>query len=329
MRQRILLVVFSVVSFYLTSSVMLVKSQEIELVGQNLQIVAWQPTGDLIAVASFEGDVRIYTSELLLVNQIDILSTDSPFSLEWSRDGSKLAIGTFAKIHSPNKTYIWNSDFNMTSFIEQPTLGAGLFDISWHPNNIWLALTWNNNIYVWNIDSGNLEETITTPSSPEGIGRTIKIAWKPDGSKLAGGTDYGTINIWETANFNAHPVTFSVNTERIPVRAISWNTSGSLIAAVSTNNIKIWESTTYKEVATLTENVEWVGILEWNSDKLATAGSEEEINIWNMATQQIEEKIPTTGQIFSISWSPDGSQLAYSNINNNTITIYEVKRTQR
>lgn len=174
-------------------------------------------------------------------------------------------------------------------------------------------------IKIWDIANGKLLQSIDHNIGRTGVVRSI--AYSPDGSLLASGTDmdlpfkkgpeHCAIKLWalagerEWANFQGH---------KLGVRALAFSPDGKTLASGSEDRtIKLWDVLKQKELFTLTGHEGPLTSLAFSPDgkTLASTCSYAMVKLWDVATGK--EKATLTGHTqaaYSVAFSPDGKTLA-------------------
>ena len=107
------------------------------------------------------------------------------------------------------------------------------------------------------------------------------VAWSPDGSRVASGSDDNTIKIWDVAtgflvqNFTGHSQ---------DVTSVAWSPDGSRVASGSSDStIKIWDVATGFLVQNFTGHSRVVTSVAWSPDgsRVASGSWDKTIKIWH------------------------------------------------
>ncbi len=144
--------------------------------------------------------------------------------------------------------------------------------------------------------------------------RLFCVAWSPDGSRIACGTDEGLIRIYDAKSLALVDLLIGHTAH---VKAVAWSPDGTLFASSADDGTaRIWDSqgaciTVFKE------NVHPdVNCLSWHPDgqRLASGGYEGKVRIWGLDGKQ-QRVIDMPGGdkplgVASVAWSPDGKELA-------------------
>ncbi|MBN8591191.1 MAG: hypothetical protein J0M33_05510 [Anaerolineae bacterium] len=154
-------------------------------------ISAWSPDSSRIAIGNSNSDavsiVDVDTGNILLSL---IGATDATNSIDWSQDGSHVAVGS-----ADNKVRIWNvgsgqltSTFNVSNIVA---------DVNWSPNGQAIAVAGFDSstslgiVSVLDVASGSQLSSFTQSE------RLLSVAWSPDGAKLAFGGRDGIVKIMQ------------------------------------------------------------------------------------------------------------------------------------
>src|SRR3990170_3553935 len=152
------------------------------------------------------------------------------------------------------------------------------------------------------------------------------VAWSPDGSRLASGSDDRTIRIWDSVSGQSIGKPLSGHTDW--VRSVAWSPDGSRLASGSNDmTIRIWDSESGQSIGEpLRGHTGVVFSVAWSPDgsRLASGSRDRTIRIWDSESGQSIGN-PLRGHtdfVLSVAWSPDGSRLA-SGSGDGTIRIWD------
>src|SRR5262249_58499031 len=122
------------------------------------------------------------------------------------------------------------------------------------------------------------------------------VAWSPDVTRLARGSEDGTIRVLEGLQqtpkvhvFNDHePRRFGSAGEH-GVRTLAWSPQGDRLASGGPDQlVKIWDPIRGAELARMPGHQLWVLAVAWSPDgkRLASAGADRLVIAWDAATGQ-------------------------------------------
>ncbi len=139
-----------------------------------------------------------------------------------------------------------------------------------------------------------------------------RIAWAPDGERLASTSDDQTVRVWDSAAGR------ELQCLHLPHRTLSvaWSADGSrLAAAVGDGSIHQWSTADWGPLPPLSAHADWVNSVQAHpSDplRLASASADRTLCIWDAGDPERERLrwSAHSNNIFSVRFSPDGKTLA-------------------
>lgn len=155
----------------------------------------------------------------------------------------------------------------------------------------------------------NLQEPLVDSSS--------EVAWSPDGTQLAASGGDGVIAVWNTATWETEHILTDTSSGAL---GLQWSPDGSKIASIVVPGvIDIWDAETGQKIFTIVPTLP-IGTLfdfDWSPDgnEIAVAVGTR-VRIFDVATGRTILVTGTESEdllegISAVSWSPDGSKLAY------------------
>jgi WD40 repeat protein len=145
--------------------------------------------------------------------------------------------------------------------------------------------------------------------------RFLDLAWSPDGTMLAAGTDIKGVLVWDipTGAVVSHQVDFSSS-----VRDVDWSPDGTRLIASSDQayGIRRWIWKTDKAVRLFDQRNSSAMAVAWSPDgtRIASGHIEGRVCIWTAATNMCDGLIQAhRSAIYDLAWSPDSTKLATVN----------------
>jgi WD40 repeat protein len=185
-------------------------------------------------------------------------------------------------------------------------------ELAWSPDSTRLASVSDDfTVRIWDVAS---EKMVLGPLRH--AHRVHSVAWEPDGKRLATGSVDETVKIWNVTT-GREELTLRGHLHR--VNSLAWGPNGRLASTCARGSVRIWNTIDDQESSRLPGHNARAISVSWRPDgkRLATAGYDGKIRIWDSATREEVLAIKghdlsrvTPGEFGSLDWSPDGRYLA-------------------
>jgi WD40 repeat protein len=247
-------------------------------------------------------------------------------NLAFSPDGSTLAIGS--KENDDCEVKLWHLR-SMQSFSFLKGYIANVNSIVFSPDgNTLVSGDQAGTINIWDVNSGKIKSRLKANQT---WGEN-SIAISPDGNSLGFCVGYSII-IW---NLKSGKIEQLLKGHKRFIRSIVFSPDGKTLASSSDDVIKLWNYKIGKEIRTITRKSEFDTLVfsqdggsllstqDASSDNIvlrAALGSDNDINIWSVATGKQLDVLHPSGYALCVAVSPDGKLIACGNTSG-TIEIW-------
>jgi len=250
--------------------------------------------------------------------------TNSIFSLAWSPDGSKIAVGMGTDYCHPDNPDLYKIQI-LDALTGQTliTLSGTQCDVSsldWSPDGTKVASASLDHVGVriWDATTGRI--VISAQGHGQGL---VSIKWSPDGAKLADtsiGNGIGILDATTGEILSFAPIGGTV---------IDWNPDGSKLVSGSAyeNQVYVADMINEQPLMNLSGHTDLVSAVDWSPDgsKLASGSADATVRIWDAITGAALFTLQGhTDFVTEVEWSPDTSKIASSS-NDGTVRIWDAK----
>ncbi|KAM0473887.1 hypothetical protein ACHAPX_007935 [Trichoderma viride] len=239
--------------------------------GARLVVTRKQETSTLLKVV--DADAGKYT-QMTLIHEGDL---DTLF-FSLTSDGMSLVV-----LYRHEMILVWDL---ATGYQQKIDIGdKRLKKAAFSPCRVLLALANDEDIFVWNVASGEYRWASTGHADD-----TAALAFSPDGSRLALGTNNGTIKLWDMTA--SKPLQ---NPEIRPDAIIEmvYSPSGNWLASLSCSGIKLWDPITGECLRTWRTSSNLTA-LAFSPDSVWLAAGDDKgtIHVYDVATGACHQTLP-------------------------------------
>jgi WD40 repeat protein len=247
-----------------------------------VEAVAWSPNGTRIASGGQDKTVQVWNP----VDGSNVFTyrghSGVVFRAAWSPDGKRIAScggnGTVQIWDAADGSHVYTHPNGVSP--KKVIIGSNTFyenlvgDVAWSPNGALIAsVNFNAGfVQVWNPVDGY-------PMTYQGISES-NVAWSPDGTRIAFGTDSGTVQIWNTADGSD---VYTYRGHSAAVYAVVWLSDGTRIASASWDKtVQIWNALDGGNAYTYSGHSGIVDALTLSPDskRIASGSYDKTVKVW-------------------------------------------------
>lgn len=263
--------------------------------------VTYSPDGKMLA-ASDSNNVMIYDpSSGKIIATLTGHQTDVT-AVTISRDGKLIAAGSVK-----GAFIIWDLNSGIP-LIEREGHVDAIEGLTFNPEGSALITSSDDaTIKIWDVSSGELLQDFA-----ESTGVVDSATFSPDGSLFA--FSDGSIHVWRL-DLNDGATITSQEILNIPGGAyVKFSPDGQRLAAVSGNEVKVWDASTGRELLTLFGHTGWAMGIDFSPDgkQLTSTSLDGTVKIWSLLPghETVTVASPLTGYGTRVAYNPNGGEFA-------------------
>ena len=168
-----------------------------------------------------------------------------------------------------------------------------------------------------------IDDPLPIPTNLEHGSNVNSVAFSPDGSTIASGSNDDTVRLWD-AHTGQRKRTLQGHTDDI--HSVAFSPDGSTIASASDDDtIRLWDAHTGQRKQTLEGHTHYVNSVAFSPDgqTLASGSWDDTIRLWDAHTGLHKRILQGhTSNVNSVAFSPDGSTIASAS-SDDTIRLWD------
>jgi WD40 repeat protein len=147
----------------------------------------------------------------------------------------------------------------------------------------------------------------------QGEGEIGDITWSHNGTRVAIGYSNSTIEILNAETSMLEHTIQTAHVSGMPVSQVAWSPTDDYLASGNLlGNITVWDTSSWLQIADLTEADDSISLLSWNRDGsrlVAFSYGYPPLAQWNTTNYDLIETSNDAGPMESIAWSPGRNQV--------------------
>ena len=276
----------------------------------------WDVANRRNVIATLEGDRRVE-------------------SLEFSPDGKTLATGREVWDIATQTQITTFRNFILAFSPDEKTLATrdGVWDIAtrtkiisftdnvsiltFSPDGTTIAQPYSDGAFGGKVKLWDIATRRTIAIFEGHMGRILSVAFSPNKTMLASGSQDGTVKLWDIPS-RGNIATIEVKNKAFGmVRSIAFSPDGSLLASGLSNEgspgrVKLLDVVTRRNIATFEHIYSVTSVAFPPAGAILASGSRDgTVKLWDVATKRNVTTLGGhTGEVWSVAFSPDGTTLA-------------------
>lgn len=170
-----------------------------------------------------------------------------------------------------------------------------------------LASASMDGIRLWDVKTGECRRVI----APKGGGRTVTVAFAPDGKTLASGGSYPhfALKVWDAdTGEELHDIRGHTGL----VESLAFRPDGTALVSSGVDGIiRTWDTKTWTEQHTFASRSLTVRSVAVRADGAIAVGGDAAVEVWDREGKSRLWTAPQTSQVRNVTFSPDGRTLAF------------------
>lgn len=261
--------------------------------------VAFSPDGQIIAMTSEDGTVRLFNhadgSVIGTINE----HRGPVWSVAFSPDGSRF-------ITAGDDGFVRQWRTTTREMIKDHSHDSAVRSVQYiGDGSAYVASLRSGVVKVW--DATTLEPRLTTKGH-DGVAHAAVISL--DGSTIASAGTDSVIRVWNTETGEER---FPLSGHTGPVYSLALSPDGTLLASAGWDrSIRVWDVKKATQIELFAEHDDDVWGVTFSPDgkRIASAGQDKTVKVWDVATGKRIATYNATGVLHTVRFSPDGKQIA-------------------
>ena len=289
-----------------------------------IETLQWHPNKHYLLSSSADGTVRIWNVDTEKEVRQLLGHGGHIYAAAWSSDGSKVVSGGLPE----DQLHVWDVS-SLGSGVDRELQDHPAFD--WHPDGKRMAVAEGTDI----VFQGDSPETKLIPGDDSNKDDIYGIAYSPQGNQIACISMNGRIWTVDVSSEKLLKVLDDGSDENLypelTSKAVDYSPDGKYLASVgSGGKVRVWDLSTGENIANkLPPSIQKTLVLQWSPvnesghSRLAFAGVDNAIFIFDPEKKKVTRQIQQFGWKTGLVWSPDGLRIGVSD--RRSVNVWDVE----
>ena len=265
--------------------------------------VVFSPDGTRLASGSKGQVIKLWNvAKREVVGTWKVAEVNSSFysnSVVFSPDGTTLVSG-----FQDGTVRLWDVATQTTIATLEGHIG-GVVSVSFSPDGTMLASGSKDQVRLWDVAT---RHTIATFGGHRSW--ISSVSFSPMGTILASGSRDHTVKLWDVATRRTIATLEQESWRPTTFNSMSFSPDGTMLASGSGGEVRLWDVET-RNIAILSGHMPLHSMAFSPTGTILASGSRGEVRLWDVVTQMTIATLEGyTGNVNSVSFSPDGTMLA-------------------
>lgn len=266
--------------------------------------LAYSPDGQHLVVGSMSATPTVWNA--LTGQQVYSLSGHAArvLSVAWSPDGTMIATGG-----EDTHVMLWDAATGESALTLSGHEGS-VYSLAFSPDSTRIATSgYDQTVRIWDTATGELLLILEQPAWSKGV------AWSPDGTRIAAGTDQvgveGFVRVWDSITGEMQ-LNIPVGNTRTGRVVFSPDGAHLLVGLQEAHSALVMDAQTGDTLLTLSGHANNVPGVAYSPDgkRIATASLDGTTRLWDAVTGQELLILYNSDNVGRVEFSPDGKYLA-------------------
>ncbi|NOX45017.1 MAG: WD40 repeat domain-containing protein [Caldiserica bacterium] len=288
---------------------------------------AFSPDGTLLAVATAEGEIRLWRTEGWEEASVLRDHRGAIDALAFAPDGTRLLSGG-----GDNRARIWAlSDAGWGESLEVLAHAKPISDVDFSPDGrTFLTASVDETVRLWDAETGEFIRTLWKPVKVEFIQPLVRDAiyaarFSPDGRLIAAGSEDKTVRLWDAETGKLLAL---LRKHRDVVDCVDFSPDGTLLASGdASGTVVLWDVRRRRATAVLRRDGSAIYALAFSPDGkwLLVGGAAGTLELYSASRRALVHRLPGhVGNVLGVAFHPTG-EMFVSASGDGTVLVWDLR----